>query len=510
MSLEEPKAPENQASEGGMPSLIHNRVSLAGIGIAAFIFINAFFLLLLSSTGVQNPYLGILAYLVFPVIALLALLLIPTGMLRERRRRRTLEPSIPRYPQLDLNTSGGRKALAILIGSFVLFVAGSTVATYKAYHFTDTVTFCGLTCHTVMKPEYTAYQDSPHARVSCVACHVGPGAAWYVRSKLSGVYQVYAVLFDKYPRPITTPIKDLRPVRAACEQCHWPQKFYGAQLKVFAHFGYDEKNTPTQIQMLIKTGGGSEGLGRAAGIHWHMNIANQVWFRATDKQHQNIPWIRVRAADGRITTYTEKGVKLSPEKLKTMPEELMDCVTCHDRPAHEFRPPDAAVDEAFVAGNLDRSLPYLKKEAVMVLAKAYPSTEAAAEGIATTLSGFYEEKYPQIYATQRRQIHQAIATVQAIYRENIFPYMKASWRIHPDNIGHLYYKGCFRCHDGKHISAQGEVISNKCETCHSILSETSHATLMPPTSSEPFKHPIDLGSLNGMACDTCHSGSGIR
>ncbi len=492
-----------------MPSLIHNAVSLAGLGIAAFIFANLLFLVLLSLFGLQNPYLGILAYLIFPVVALFALLLIPLGMLRERRRRRTYEPSISRYPRLDLNTRGGQQALAIIVGAFVLFLAASATATYKAYQFTDTVTFCGPTCHTVMKPEYTAYQDSPHARVSCVACHVGPGAAWYVQSKLSGVYQVYAVLSDKYPRPITTPIRDLRPVREACERCHWPQKFYGEQLKLFTHIGYDENNTPTQIQMLIKTGGGNVKLGSAAGIHWHMNIANQVWFRSTEKQNQDIPWVKVRAANGQITTYTKTGVNLSDKQIAAMPMQAMDCVTCHDRPAHEFRPPDAAVDQAFVSGNLDRSLPYLKKEAVTALTRSYPSTEAAIEGIATSIANFYENEYPRIYAANETQIKQAIAAVQLIYQNNIFPYMRANWRIHPDNIGHLYNKGCFRCHDGNHVSPDGRAVSNACDTCHTILNDTASGKLLPSTPNEPFRHPIDLNALRNVPCDSCHSGGGM-
>ena len=62
-----------------------------------------------------------------------------------------------------------------------------------------------------MKPELTTHDHGPHARVACVACHVGPGVNWFVRSKLSGSYQVYAVAFNKYPRPIPTPIKNLRP-----------------------------------------------------------------------------------------------------------------------------------------------------------------------------------------------------------------------------------------------------------------------------------------------------------
>ena len=101
---------------------------------------------------------------------------------------------------------------------------------YNAFLFTESVTFCGRICHTVMEPEYTAYLNSPHARVRCVDCHVGAGAEWYVKSKLSGVHQVYAVTFHTYETPIPTPVKNLRPARETCEECHWPQKFFGAQL----------------------------------------------------------------------------------------------------------------------------------------------------------------------------------------------------------------------------------------------------------------------------------------
>lgn len=515
MSPGGPNSPEGSTSEGepvrGVPSLIHNRISLIGEAIAALVVANLLFLFLLASLGIQqNPYVGILAYLILPLVALFGLILIPIGMLHERRRRRKQLPGeIPRYPRIDLNTTTGRRVLGAIIGFSLFFIAVTTAASYQAYHFTDTVTFCGAVCHTPMKPEYTAYQDSPHARVPCVSCHVGPGAAWYVRSKLTGAYQVYAVLFGVYPRPIATPIKSLRPVREACEQCHWPKKFYGAQLKVFTHFAYDKDNTPTQIQMLIKTGGGAPEFGRASGIHWHMNIANRTWFIATDKHNQNIPWVKVMTRQGRVTIYKEKGSKLTAKQIAEMPKQLMDCVTCHDRPSHRFRPPDEAVDEAFAAGRLDQSLPFLKKEAVLALTKTYPSTEIALEGIATAIDNYYQNNYPQIYETKTAQIKEAVATIQQICSNNIFPYMKVNWRTHPDNIGHLYYRGCFRCHDGKHVSADGRVITQKCDTCHTIIGERTSAKLIPTTPSQPFKHPIDLSSLKGVPCNTCHTGAAL-
>ena len=207
-----------------------------------------------------------------------------------------------------------------------------------------------------MNPEFVAYSQSPHARVRCVDCHVGPGAGWYVRSKLSGAYQVYSVTFHKYPKPIPTPVANLRPAQETCEQCHWPRKFYGAQLKVFYHYGSDEKNTPRQIRMLINTGGGDPATGAPSGIHWHMNIGNEITYIASDKERQVIPWVQVKDQSGRVTVYQSKDNPLKPEQIASMPKRRMDCVDCHNRPTHIYPSPDHSVDESLVAKRIDSTL----------------------------------------------------------------------------------------------------------------------------------------------------------
>src|SRR5918911_3183043 len=210
-------------------SLARNLISEAGLLIAIIALANIIFLVYIDITSAENPYLGILTYVIVPSILAFGILVFVFG---------------------------------------VVFLLISVLGSYRAYHYTDSDQFCGATCHTPMTPEYTAYKLSPHARVGCVGCHVGPGASWYVRSKLSGAYQLYAVVTNKFPRPIPTPVKNLRPAQQTCEQCHWPEKFWGAQLKVFNHFAYDETSTPRQAQLLIKTGGGSVSSGMVAGIHW--------------------------------------------------------------------------------------------------------------------------------------------------------------------------------------------------------------------------------------------------
>ena len=491
------------------PGLYRNWISWIGTAIALVALANILFLLLLDLFGVQtNPYVGIIAYMILPAVLTFGVLLIPVGMLIERRRRRKMLPDQYRpYPRIDLNSPRQRSAfLSFLIGSF-FFLVLTALGSYRAYEYTETTQFCGQLCHTVMNPEFTAYQASPHARVACVSCHVGPGAGWYVRSKLSGARQVYAAAFNKFPRPIPTPVHNLRPARETCEQCHWPERFYGAQMKSITHYANDEANTPLQVRMLIKTGGGSPTTGIVAGIHWHMNIANEVTYIATDEDRQIIPWVRIKDRQGRVTEYQTKGSELKPEEIAKAQRRTMDCVDCHNRPSHIYVPPDTSVEQAIFAEHIARSLPAIKQNAVEVLSKPYKSTPEALEQIATQLDKLYLTKYPEVYKSKQEALKQAIAEVQRIFQTTIFPEMKVDWRTHPNNIGHMYFSGCFRCHDGNHVSPEGKVISKDCESCHTFLSEQEGGTPTTQVKGISFKHPVDIGELKDVSCTDCHAGA---
>ena len=337
------------------PGLVRNFTSLIGGALAAISLANIVFLVLVSWISPQpSPYLGILAFLVFPAFLILGLVLVPVGMLLERRRRRKPTPGeIPQFPQIDLNRPAQRNALAFFVSSSAVLLLLSALGSYRAYEFTDSVEFCGQLCHAVMAPEYTTYLQSPHARVPCVDCHVGPGAGGYIRSKLSGSYQVYALAFNKYPRPIPTPVANLRPAQETCERCHWPSKFYGTQLKVFYHYAPDEKNTPRQIRMLLNIGGAEASVGLPSGIHWHMNLANQITYVATDAGRQVIPWVQAKDMQGKVTIYTAKDSPLSSDRLNQAEKRRMDCIDCHDRPSHIFPPPDRSVDGSLRAGRIE-------------------------------------------------------------------------------------------------------------------------------------------------------------
>ena len=374
-----------------------------------------------------------------------------------RTAKRVRIGDLPRYAVIDLNNGRTRGIFLFVVVSSIFLLGLVSTVSYQAYHFSESVTFCGEVCHSVMEPEYTAYRESPHARVTCAECHVGSGAGWYVRSKLSGAYQVYSVLFQKYPRPVPTPVHSLRPAQETCEQCHWPEKFFGAQLKVITRFAHDEKNSVRQISSLLRTGGGSPTSGINSGIHWHMNIGNEVWYGASDPQRQKIPWVRIKDRQGKVTEYFDRSVSLSAEQLKKLDIRKMDCIDCHNRPSHIFRDPDGAVDLALLTGLIDSTLPYIKQQAVHALSQNYSSKENAKNAIATALGAFYLKQYPKVHEEQQDAIKKAISEVQKIYRINIFPEMKVDWRTHPDNVGHTLFPGCFRCHEGNHVSREGKV-----------------------------------------------------
>jgi ribosomal protein S27E len=89
----------------------------------------------------------------------------------------------------------------------------------------------------------------------------------------------------------------------------------------------------------------------------------------------------------------------------------------------------------------------------------------------------------------------------------MFPEMKVDWRTHPNNIGHFYNVGCFRCHDGKHVSNTGKIIRTDCNICHSVIDQ-SHGEAQIAIQSGGFEHPVGLGALSGFKCNDCHKGAG--
>ncbi len=500
-------AEEERISRGG---LYRNAVSFFGALISCGSLLLIVFALALDySFKRPSPYLGIFTYMVFPTFFAVGAAVFLYGMRREgiRRLRSGSDVALP-YPRLDLNDPIHRKRFTYVAFGGTAVAILMTFVTYNAFLYTESVSFCGTLCHTVMQPEYTAYLASPHARVACVDCHVGHGAAWYVKAKISGVRQVLAVVTNSYPTPIPQPIENLRPARETCEECHWPAKFFGTQLMQIPHFRYNEENSAEQISLGVKTGGGSSSLGGTAGIHWHMIIKNRVSYTATDRQKQEIPYVEVRDASGKLeNVYTSLDYKGTKEQLKTLRMDLMDCMDCHNRPTHIFPPPDSAVDRAMTTGLIQRTLPWAKKVVVDALVRDYPTREKAREGLKKEIEGFYREKYPSIFQSRKADVDNAVETAIGIYDRSVFPDMKVNWKTYATNIGHRNWPGCFRCHDGRHVSEKGKVLSMECTECHTM---PKRGPLLPlgsvSTESKMPWHPITLvGKHARILCNRCHS-----
>lgn len=479
-----------------MPLFLRNGLGVLGLlvtvgSVFAFLFLLA--LELLAHTA--NPYVGVLGYLIVPIFALIGAALMLAGFALQRRRLVVATPERP--PPLwtvDLSQPAGRRHVLLLAVGGAIVLLFAAIVSYRGYHFTESATFCGQACHQVMKPEFTTYQHSPHARVSCSACHIGPGAQWLVKAKLSGLRQVYAVLFDTFERPIKTPIKNLRPAQETCEQCHWPKKFVGNTDRLYSHFLADASNTPFTVRLLLKVGGGDPTHGPVGGIHWHMNVGNKVEYIATDEQRQTIPWVRVTDPQGAVTEYRTPNFQRAPEQIV----RTMDCMDCHNRPSHIYRNADEAVDLALALGQLDRTMPAIKKTCVAVLTHTYATEPEALQGIATAL----RDAYPN-----DARARDAITVVQQIYRDNFFPEMKADWKVYPNNLGHKDWPGCFRCHDGEHQTADGKatIKANDCTACHVILAQGSGEQLnVLNAQGHAFAHPG--GDIGDLKCHECHTG----
>ena len=486
---------ENPTPRTTRPSLLRNWISLTGLVIViGSLFSFALLFMMDTMAGFSNPYIGILTYFVAPAFFFFGSFLTLVGALRERRK---LGQSVGFWPKMvvDLSRPRDRKMMGVFITCSVLFLLVSAVGSYHTYHFTESVQFCGQACHTVMKPELVTYQHGSHARVACVQCHIGPGAEWFVKAKISGTYQLYAVAFNKYPRPVPTPIKNLRPAQETCEQCHWPKKFVGNMDRTYDYFLSDETNTPYTIRLIMQVGGGDPTHGRVGGIHWHMNVANKIQYFAKDEARQQIPYVRVTDSQGVITEY--RSPKFTNE-INVAELRTMDCMDCHNRPAHTYQTPSDALNLAISLGRIDRSLPSIKANALAVLTRAYTNETEALETIATTLVGEYPDN---------ALIRPAIDSVQSIYTNNFFPEMNASWKAYPNNIGHKDWPGCFRCHDGDHWTADKKrtIKANDCNACHTILAQGSgeELNLLTP-GGQKFKHPGD--EVDG-ACNDCHDGT---
>lgn len=489
------------------PTSFYNLMTLVGVAIASVSFGLILFLVVLELLGEQQkPYMGIITFVILPTFLFVGVALIIGGIMRQHRRESAGTAKELRLPEINLNNPRHRTAFFFFSFGGLMLLIFSAFGSFKAYEYTDSDNFCGEICHSVMNPEFTAYQYSPHARVGCVKCHIGAGADYFVRSKLAGSYQLYAVTFNKYPRPIPTPIENLRPAQETCEQCHWPNHFFSQKQIVNSYYLSDKQNTNWTLNLLMKIGGGNPEAGPTSGIHWHMNIANEVTYAAIDRARDTIVWIRTRTHDGIETVYRRADLEVPENVLSSLPTRHMDCIDCHNRPSHIYRPPITSVNHLLKLKWIDPTLPYAKSIAVRSLEYPYTSKTIALDSIKLVIENFYQNEYPDIARSKREAVTRMIKELQTVYSRNYFPEMKVGWRQYPDHIGHLTTLGCFRCHDGKHKSEDGKVLSKDCNLCHTILAQQFEKDrLRISLGGIEYRHPVDIGDAwKEMNCSDCH------
>ncbi len=494
-----------------LPHLAYNWITGIGAHLAGISVMLLVVLLLFSFfVGISSPYIGIVIYIFFPVVMVFGLLLMPLGMwIKSRLLAKSGAEEFPKWPRIDLNRPSERRSVFLFATGTTLLVLLSSVGLYRAYRYTESVKFCGRLCHVVMRPEFVTHQISPHAHISCTGCHVGPGIGWYAKSKIRGLKQAYQVVLKTYPQPIPRPIADLRPTELQCRNCHWPELFFGGRRWTYRNYEYDQQNTEWPIEMIIHTGGGDPAIDQTAGIHWYMNIGYKVEFIARGEKLRDIPWVRAtNRKTGEVTVYQDTTNSLSEKEIAAATPHTMDCVDCHNSPTHIFHTPDHAVDLAISTGKIDAGLPYIKSQAVSALAASYKSEEAAKIGISYSMNQYYRKDYPKVFKQKQGTLEKTVAATQRRYSENIFPYMRAEWRAYPNNRGHLYSAGCFRCHLGNHKSAGGKTIPHDCNTCHTIVSQGAGDRAETSPTGLTFEHPENIfGMWKTSKCSGCHTGT---
>jgi len=441
--------------------LTQHWISLVGVALVATALVSWMFVLPQQIRGhVDNPYVGIVVFLILPAIFFTGLLLIPVGVYLSKRQIRA------GLAEETFDRATAMRRIAWFFGATTLLnIVIGTQVTYRAIEHMETPQFCGATCHT-MNPELAAYQNSPHSRVECVECHVAPGAGGWLSSKASGIRQLFETVLKTSPKPIPSALESNRlvPARETCENCHWSQKSGGVRLRVFSKYSDDETNTRSATVLLMLVGGN-----RTSGIHGaHFGSGVHIRFAAADAKRQTIPWIEYRNTDkGEVRHFVTPESPL--DSAKALPQFDMECVDCHNRPTHTFELPERAMDKALALGDLPVTLPYIKKKGLELLKVDYATSAEAAAKLPAGIASFYQQNYPDLYARRSGDILQAGRAVLAIYNRNVFPDLKVTWGTYPNNLGHMDFPGCFRCHDGSHTAGDGKTIAQDCNTCHEPL-----------------------------------------
>lgn len=447
----------------------------------------------------------------------------PDGPGRDVRLKKTRRRS--RWPNIRIDLNRPKHRLYLLLSVFGVTILGTVllIGGYKGYAYTESAEFCGTTCHP-MAPQFERYGRSPHANVACVDCHVGPGMPHFIQSKIDGLSQVRALMTNSFERPINSPVKNLRPARETCENCHTPTSFKDNIIKTINHYDNDQANTLIESTLILKMGGWQESTGMSQGIHWH--IVNPVYYIAADDERQVIMWVGVEQPDGTLKEFFTRDMLLTtPDKFVEEARQRgevreMDCIDCHNRTAHGIPTPEEMVDDAIRDGLISRDIPYIRARAVAVLKTKYASDVEAFRAIDGVLDD-YQTSWPDVMVKQHSDVVQAIEQLKQIYTITNFPQMDLNWETYPDNESHTPTLGCFRCHDGKHINVDKSgnaigAISSSCNLCHTVpiigrgenlLVEAPVIVGAAPASHSDFSWTIEhrnISEADRQECYLCH------
>jgi len=447
---------------GTGPALRHP-LSLAGVVIVTASAAGFLALFAASLLGVfENPYAGLVVFVALPAIFVSGLLLIPFGAWLQRRALRRDATTPVDWPVIDLRQSRVRRTVLAVTTLTVVNLAIILVAAYGSLHWMESPSFCGQACHTPMHPQFTAWQNAPHSKVTCAECHIGEGGRALVHYKLAGVRQLVHVLNGNFPRPIPASQAVMRPANETCGSCHTPSLSRGEHTKRLRAYADDETNSETMTELQMYVGGPGQPTSSGRAIHWHADPSLRVEYIHTDTDRQTIPFVRTISASGEVKEYVVEGT--TPEALAAGTPRVMDCIDCHNAVAHRISPSAAlAVDGAIAAGQVNRSLPFVRREAVRLLEAPYPDEASGAAGIDAGLRAFYAGSKANV---DQQILEQTIRYLQSLHRTNVFPTMKVTWGVYKDNSGHTTSDGCFRCHDGDHVAKDGTAISSDCSYCH--------------------------------------------
>ncbi len=442
----------------------NNPISLAGGALtsASGVTMIAYWIVEILGLPNENPYLGIIFFLLLPGLFVAGLLLIPVGVFLRRRKLQAAGQIPAQFPKIDLNDRIFRHGLDIVLVATIANLLVVSIATYRGAAYMDSPQFCGQSCH-VMHPEYTAYKISAHSHVACTECHIGSGAGAYFSAKVNGTKQLIEVSIDRYPTPIESPVRSLRPARYICEGCHTPAKFVGEKLLVKSTFADDQANTETQTVVVLHLGG-QDSLSHLTGIHGvHLG---HIEYIATDPTRTTIPWVQRQNPDGSQTVYAATALGANVPQGE---RRVMDCIDCHNRAAHTFLTAEDALNRAMAEGAVSPDLPWVHKKGLELLKANYASEEDARTQIPQQLMAFYRTQSPDVLNSKSALVKSAGDELVTLYSQNVFPYMKVTWGTHPNHIGHMSYPGCFRCHDGDHVAKDGKSITQDCSACHNLL-----------------------------------------